>query len=534
MILIVDDKAENIFSLRKLLELHGFSIDSANSGEEALKKILKQDYALIILDVQMPGMDGFEVADAIAGYSKSKDIPIIFLSAVNTDKRFVTKGYSSGGMDYITKPVDPDILIHKVRTLYNLTKQQRELNLTNTSLTKEVEVRKMAEEELNERVQELRSILESMPQVAFTTTPTGEIEFVNEHWYLYSASVNRYPEFHPDDRGIMASLTGIFETGQQFTSEVRLKNLITGEYRYHLLKLVPVRNASVITKWVGSFTDIHEQKCTTEELERSVKERTKQLVHKNEELESINHELQQFAFVASHDLKEPLRKIQLFSSMLEDALKENAEPGVDKYIDRIKNSSQRMTALINDLLDYSRLSVDALFQQTNLNDILNDIVTELEYLATEKNARFHIATLPVIDAIPAQMRQVFQNLVMNSLKFAKADVPPVITVTSERTASLSVDAPTASEGDYCRITFSDNGIGFNEKHIDKIFALFQRLNAREQYEGTGIGLAIAKKIITKHNGSITAKGIEGEGATFIITLPVKQKMHTTNQTKELI
>ncbi len=522
MILIVDDKAENIFSLRKLLELHGFSVDSANSGEEALKKILKQDYSLIILDVQMPGMDGFEVADTISGYSKSKNIPIIFLSAVNTDKRFVAKGYSSGGKDYITKPVDPDIFIHKVRTLYNLTKQHRELNIAHDSLTKEVEVRKMAEEELNERVQELRSILESMPQVAFTTTPGGEIEFVNEHWYLYSASVNRFPEFHADDAGIALLMKEVFTTGRSFSAEIRLKNLVTKDYRYHLLKLVPVNQAGSISKWVGSFTDIHEQKCATSKLEIAVSERTKELVEKNEQLESINHELQQFAFVASHDLKEPLRKIQLFSSMLENALEEKAGQGMERYVARIKDSSERMSTLINDLLDYSRLSVDALFEPTDLNETLTDIITDLEYFIKEKQAVFHVSSLPVIEAIPPQMRQVFQNLVVNALKFSQPGIPPVITIRSERTSALSADSPADDAGSYCRILFSDNGIGFDEKYIDKIFTLFQRLNDRNKYEGTGIGLAIAKKIITKHNGIITARSSEGEGASFIIVLPVQQ------------
>src|ERR1044072_9616747 len=117
MILIVDDKAENIFSLRRTLELHHFEVDSATSGEDALKKVLNQSYSLIILDVQMPGMDGFEVAEILSGYSKAKDIPIIFLSAINTDKKFITKGYTSGGVDYVTKPVDPDIFMLKVKTL---------------------------------------------------------------------------------------------------------------------------------------------------------------------------------------------------------------------------------------------------------------------------------------------------------------------------------------------------------------------------------------------------------------------------------
>ena len=152
MILIVDDKPENIFSLKTILELHGFPTDTALSGEEALKKILRQSYALIILDVQMPGMDGFEVAEAINGYSKARDIPIIFLSAASTDKKFITKGYISGGMDYITKPVDPDILLLKVKTFYRLYEQNAELNRIQASLRSEIEFRKKAETELQEAV----------------------------------------------------------------------------------------------------------------------------------------------------------------------------------------------------------------------------------------------------------------------------------------------------------------------------------------------------------------------------------------------
>jgi two-component system, sensor histidine kinase and response regulator len=148
MVLIVDDKAENVFSLKTILELHSFPTDSALSGEEALKKILKHSYALIILDVHMPGMDGFEVAEAISGYSKGKDIPIIFLSAANTDKKFITKGYTSGGIDYITKPIDPDILLLKVKTFYRLYEQTRELTRIQASLRNEIEFRKKIESEL--------------------------------------------------------------------------------------------------------------------------------------------------------------------------------------------------------------------------------------------------------------------------------------------------------------------------------------------------------------------------------------------------
>src|SRR6201994_543051 len=199
MILIVDDKPENIFSLKTILELHSFPTDTALSGEEALKKILRQSYALIILDVQMPGMDGFEVAEAISGYSKAKDTPIIFLSAVNTDKKFITKGYSSGGMDYITKPIDPDILLLKVKTFYRLFEATQKLNRIEASLRSEIEFRKKVEAELEERAGELHTILESIPQIAFTTRADGQIEFVNEKWLAHARSRHEFPLTHPDD-----------------------------------------------------------------------------------------------------------------------------------------------------------------------------------------------------------------------------------------------------------------------------------------------------------------------------------------------
>ncbi|MEO6961338.1 MAG: hybrid sensor histidine kinase/response regulator [Puia sp.] len=147
MILIVDDTQENLFSLKTLLELHSFPTDTASSGEEALKKVLKKSYALIILDVQMPGMDGFEVAEILSGNNASKDIPIIFLSAINIDKKYITRGYLSGGIDYVTKPIDPDILLLRVKTFYRLYEQNRVLNAVQDNLRKEIEIRKVAQEE---------------------------------------------------------------------------------------------------------------------------------------------------------------------------------------------------------------------------------------------------------------------------------------------------------------------------------------------------------------------------------------------------
>ncbi|MGV3459833.1 MAG: hybrid sensor histidine kinase/response regulator [Flavobacterium sp.] len=403
MILIVDDIPANVIALKKTLELHSLEADTAGSGEEALRKILKRNYSLIILDVQMPGMDGFEVAETLAGSSRTKDIPVIFLSAVNKQKRFISKGYESGGVDYITKPVDPDLLILKVKTFMKLYEQQRELRDIRDLLSKEIEIRKEAQENL----------------------------------------------------------------------------------------------------------------------ELKVKERTQELLVKNEELEFRNHELQQFTWVVSHDLKEPIRKIQMFVRILiERFLQDN--PAAEDYANRTVRSAERMSRLISDLLDYSRLSSDAAFEATNLKEVIDEVVTDFDYINEEKQANINIGSIPQVTSIPAQMRQVFQNLIGNALKFSREGVPPQIEITGELVAEKAFDTKPDANGSYCRITVKDNGIGFEEQYLDKIFVIFQSLNDRNTYEGTGIGLAIAKKIIEKHNGLITATSEPGSGSAFIIILPVNQ------------
>jgi signal transduction histidine kinase len=521
MVLIVDDRPENILPLKKILELHKFSVDTAESGEEALKKVLKTNYSVIILDVQMPGMDGFEVANAITGFSRSKDTSIIFLSAVNTEKKFITKGYISGGVDYLTKPVDPDILVLKVKTLHRLYEQQQELRAVQDSLRNEVDVRKQAQEELADRIQELRLVLASLPQMAFTVATNGRIEYVNEHWFNYSTNQTAFPQTHHDDEDIGNEWPIYLEKGIEFTREVRLKEIASGAYRYHLLRIIPIKQQDVIVRWVGTFTDIHPQKLAAELLEEQVATRTSELLLKNSELETTNHELQQFTWVVSHDLKEPLRKIQLLHDLIKEKyLKEN--PEAISYLDRSIKSSARLSGLIDDLLSYSQLAMPAAFKPTNLNKLIDEILVDFDDTISKKKAVITVDKLPIIDTIPGRIRQVFQNLISNALKFSRQDVAPFITISAELIESKRIDSESSLSGNFCRFLVCDNGIGFDEKFLDRIFVIFQRLNNRTSYEGTGIGLAIAKKNIDKHNGLIWAKSRVGEGTCFILILPVHQ------------
>jgi len=269
----------------------------------------------------------------------------------------------------------------------------------------------------------------------------------------------------------------------------------------------------------------HKIKTFTVELEKKVIERTAELKVSIEELKQTNLQLNQFAHVASHDLQEPLRKILNFSMRLQDNHKDELSTEVICYLHKIEAASSRMTILIKDLLNYSRLlQHEKSFIKTDLNDTLNNNLIDFELLIEEKKAEIVIAKLPTLEAIPFQMSQLFHNLISNSLKFSKEGVPPVISITSRKFSKKEIEkyAKLSSAISYVEIIFKDNGIGFKQKYADQIFAIFQRLHNKESYSGTGIGLALCKKIIKNHQGEIFADSEENGGAVFHIILPLKK------------
>ncbi|MEJ6981091.1 PAS domain-containing protein [Pedobacter sp. P351] len=255
-----------------------------------------------------------------------------------------------------------------------------------------------------------------------------------------------------------------------------------------------------------------------------IKKAQQNLEIKVTELNRSNSELEQFAYVASHDLQEPLRKIRAFGDRLQHKFsKQLPADGID-YINRMQNASERMQILIEDLLTFSRLSTfNEEFKKINLYHTLNGVISDLEIPIEKKKARIEITGEQTIKAIPSQIRQLFQNLISNSLKFTKENSIPEIKIIIEQVKgeNFSLEAlPLNPEKDYCKIQLSDNGIGFSNEYAGKIFTLFQRLHTRNEYEGTGIGLAVCKKIVGNHAGHIEAKGSEGKGAEFNIFLPL--------------
>jgi len=337
---------------------------------------------------------------------------------------------------------------------------------------------------------------------------------------------------HADDRAgaeksIYAAING-HET--QWTHEYRFRRE-DGTYAYILDRAYILHDDNGTPyRMLGSMLDITEIKTATEEiarqkevLEEKVVERTQQLQQLNEALETSNHDLQQFASIASHDLQEPLRKIHMFSRAVMDQCNGATAGDIKSYFEKIIRSTDRMRALIIDILNFSRLSADVTdYVRTDTRKMLADILEDFELSIREKKATITIVDLPELDLIPGQYRQVLHNLLSNSLKFSRPDVPPRITIGSVRVRDKSFASPPDPEGTCYRFTLTDNGIGFEEKFAETIFKLFQRLHPKDRFEGTGIGLAITKKIIERHNGIITAHSREGEGTRFDWILPLEQ------------
>ena len=411
-VLVVDDRPDNLVSIEAILEQDSYTIVKANSGRAALKILLgDHDFSLILMDVQMPELSGYETATIIYERDKLRNIPIIFITAHSYDEDFIFRGYKMGGVDYIYKPIKPELLRAKVavfvelyRQNQQLMQQEKKLLAANEFLQKEIEERKMSEQQVN---------------------------LLNE-----------------------------------------------------------------------------------------------QLLANNESLKQMNEELDQFAYMASHDLQEPLRKIQVFSDKI--LRNNNFDADSEKYFQKIINSSKRMQHLINNLLDFSRHTVSSNdFRKTRLDELVRNALTELEMEIEKSNAQITYGELPVVSAVPALMQQLFYNLFSNAIKFRKPNGGLIIDVRSEKMnpEDLSNFIKYTGNRNFYKITVQDNGIGFDDKYAEDIFRVFKRLHNYQDYEGTGVGLSICKKIVERHNGFIKAESQIDKGSTFIIGLP---EAHFTN------
>ena len=394
-ILVVDDREDNLFSIETILEQENYNIVKANSGRAALKILLQQhDFTLILMDVQMPDMNGFETASLIYERDRLRHIPIIFITAHNQGEEKMYEGYKMGGVDFIYKPINPELLRYKVSVFVELYQKTHQLLAHETKLL----------------------------------------------------SANR-----------------------------RLENEI-------------------------------EERRLSEEKIRLLNE---QLIENNHQLKATIEELDRFAYVASHDLQEPLRKILVFSDKIQTKYRDSIDDELYRNLEKIVRASGRMQSLINDLLRFSRqTSGHEDFAQLHLNDLLHEVMTDMEIDIEKTGAQIKLDPLPRVWGIPSQMRQLFQNLISNAIKFRKPDSVPVVHIYAD-----------SGRIDYHRVVIQDNGIGFDVRYADEIFTVFKRLHSYHEFEGSGVGLSICKKIIERHNGIITAESKLGTGSRFIVDFP---------------
>jgi signal transduction histidine kinase len=344
----------------------------------------------------------------------------------------------------------------------------------------------------------------------------GEVEVLNRQRLLGSV--------HADD---LAHTTRINENGyvtrSGYTLECRMFNNNSRQYEWFALKTVPRLIEGRFHGFIGTATNIHVQKTYQAILEQKVEERTAALNKANAALQHSNQELLQFAHIASHDMKEPLRKISVFTELLQKQLDNGDVDKAKEYAGRVASSTQRMNVFIESVLKYASIeSHKAESVPVDLNQLVQEVETDIELALKDKNGTIIIKDiLPVVNGIPVLLHQLFYNLINNALKFSKKHIPAVIELSTGMLATGEVAAKGLDHHRrYIVICVKDNGIGFDQSHAKKIFDTYYRLNLKEKYEGTGLGLSLCKKIVERHGGAIEAEGISGEGALFKVILPL--------------
>ena len=390
--------------------------------------------------------------------------------------------------------------------------------------------RKEVEFALKTSESKFRTLADFMPQFIWTANSDGNLNYFSQPVFKFTGlTFNEIQQegwlviVHPDDREANSRLWNhAVKNGTDFACEHRFRRY-DGEYRWQLSRAIPQRDADgIIQMWVGTSTDIHDSKLFIDELESKVQQRTRELTVINDELIRTNIELGQFAYVASHDLQEPLRKIQTFATRIMETEHDNLSDRGKDYFKRMQSSSTRMQQLIVDLLAFSRANaVEKNFEQTDLNVLLQNVKEQLQEIIQQKGAIIRCMPLPALHVIVYQFEQLFTNLIANALKFVKNDTIPSLNISTGIISGKNISLPEIDQSkNYHFISFADNGIGFDPQFKDRIFQVFQRLHNKTSFEGTGIGLAICKKIVDNHQGAITAIGRPGIGAEFIVYLPV--------------
>ncbi|MCD9014147.1 sensor histidine kinase [Parachryseolinea silvisoli] len=375
-----------------------------------------------------------------------------------------------------------------------------------------------------------KELANSMPVIVWTADAQGLIDFCNELWYRTTGLTPEETHgfgwtsaLHPDDLDrCVDAWHHALARHTTYAMEARYRTK-EGDYKWILTRGVPVIENGNLISWYGTGTDITDQKDTEQRLDALVTGRTLKLEKTLEELQYSNANLEQFAYAASHDLREPLRKSQFYLDRLKEGMRSQLNEIQLQLFERLENAQRRMQNLIEDLLDYSQAAKGtSQKEQVDLNTVLQTVLEDLELEIETRSATIDIHALPIVLASKRQMHQLFQNLIGNSLKYSKKTVAPSISLMSTLATGGEFQGYCAAsdyEKVFHHIKVTDNGIGFDQKDADRIFMVFTRLHSSEQYRGSGIGLSIVRKVVESHDGYIWSESELGQGAVFHILLP---------------
>ncbi len=512
-ILLVDDRADKLLALDAVLSSLGQNVIKAHSGKEALKLSLTHEFAVILLDVSMPVMDGFETAALLRRRTASEHTPIIFVTSRNDSENHVAQGYSLGAVDYIVSPIVPSILKSKVSVFVELSKKTAQIKEQAERL------RQMETAEHQRQLHEATDRLEAETRRnRFFTLAIDMLAIANFDGYLlqlnpaweqtlgYSeAELKAEPgvEFtHPDDRPAMQRELTQLQNGARttyFEGRYRHKD---GSYRW----LGWTAASFVSEKLIYIFArDITQRK----EAEGKISSLNDELQCRVTDLTEINGELEAFNYSISHDLRAPLRSMQGFArALLEDEATQLSAEGKE-FAQRMVSSASYMDTLLQDLLEYSRLSRAELnLVPVSIEAVLNDVLAHSEKEISDRSARVEIQSpLGTVRAHQTTLNQVLTNLVNNAIKFVGPARKPIVRVWARE------------EPDSVRVFVDDNGIGIDPAYHQKVFGLFERLHNGSTYPGTGVGLAIVRKGITRMGGSVGIESLPHAGSRFWIELP---------------
>lgn len=534
-ILLVDDTPENLIALEAVLAELNQNLVKARSGEEALRLILKQDFAVILLDVNMPGLTGFETAELIRQRKSTEHIPIIFVSAISTSDTHLFKGYSLGAVDYIFTPVIPEVLRSKVSVFVELLKNREETQRQSEQL------RAIEEREHQRKLNEAARRIElQTKQNRFFTLAVDLLAIADFKGYLKELNpawsrVLGFPEeilkskpfwdLVPEEerQEVVQHIAASARTSKNASFETRYL-CSDGSDRWLSWTIAPYGAERLLYLFARDMTERKRAEQQIQKLNRDLEVRANELQSTNAELQAeivfrkraeaalqdSNSALEAFSYSVSHDLRAPLRAMQGFAKvLLEDYGNVLDETGRD-CASRIVNASERMDTLVQDLLVYARLGHTTLdLTPIELDHVLIEILQQLEPEIRAKNVSVEVQQpLPKVLAHGVTITQVLINLLSNGIKFVAPGVDPKITVCADL------------EGKDALLWIKDNGIGIQPEDRTRIFRVFERLNGADIYPGTGLGLAIVRKGIERMGGQVGLDSKPGEGSHFWIRLPL--------------